>query len=148
MNAVTQIISYAMLVALMLVMGAIILAAVVSIVELWFRCVWRRATVKQMKRNVKLGWNTGTPPPGSKFLVLEYASDLRYTSRTLLDENSWAVMERQGDYAVSPRGSRISIFHILGWLQVQDAKPAEPVLSVQDRNAMMDGKQPHKWQGV
>lgn len=88
--------------------------------EIVFRARWKWGDARKLKRSVRLGWNTGAPPDGSKFLVLEYISDLK-RGTNWRREYGYAVMVRDGDRAYSVCGGMSEpITNITGWLTVSD----------------------------
>lgn len=99
--------------------------------ELNFRARWKWGDAHKLKRSVRLGWNTGTPPDGSLFLVMEYKKQLA-KNPDYFSEHRDAVMRRRGDRFISASGGYSGpITNISGWLEVVDesAKPATPEAS-------------------
>lgn len=86
--------------------------------ELLFRARWKWGDAHQLKRSVKLGWNTGTPPEGATFLVREYADQLVKDSE-FIEQHRWAVMRRTGNTCVSVNGGLVTpVTNVTGWLEI------------------------------
>jgi hypothetical protein len=86
--------------------------------EMLFRARWKWGDAHKLKRSAKLGWNTGTPPEGAMFLVLEYADQLAKHA-DFISEHRWAVMTRQGDECRSINGGLTTpVTNVTGWLEI------------------------------
>lgn len=86
--------------------------------ELLFRARWKWGDAHQLKRSAKLGWNTGAPPDGALFLVLEHVNDLA-RNPDFMKEHRWAVMQRLGDICVTANGGMsMPVTNVTGWLEI------------------------------
>jgi hypothetical protein len=103
--------------------GVIVLLAGVRALcgELMFRARWKWGDAHKLKRSVRLGWNTGTPPEGVPVLVREYADELVRSNPRLESEHGWAIMTRKGDRCYSINGGfNTPVTNVTGWLCVVD----------------------------
>lgn len=86
--------------------------------ELLFRARWKWGDAHQLKRSARLGWNTGAPPDGATFLVLEHVKDLAKNTQ-LMSDHRWAVMRRSGDTCHSIDGGfSTPVTDVTGWLEI------------------------------
>jgi len=107
---------------LLLVIGAIAALCILNYIlsEVNWHAKWNWGNARQLKRSVKLGWNTGVPPEGKKILVRGniwmHSFDSKY------NDTSWAVMTVSRGRCYTPRGSSMPVKNITGWLEIVEDK--------------------------
>lgn len=99
--------------------GALVIAsgAWAACGKLWWLANWKWGDACQMRRSVRLGWNTGAPPEGEIVLVREHADGVMTKHGRYSDDFRWALMIRRSDRAHSLNGGYSTpITNITGWL--------------------------------
>jgi len=95
------------------------------VAECSFRIRWKWGDFHQMRHAARLGWNTGAPPDGSMFLVLEFAEQIPKKTQSIY-KYKWAVMRRYGDTCHSINGGGLSmpVTNVTGWLEIVESPQA------------------------
>ena len=84
-----------------------------------WRIRWYWGDAHQLKRSVKLGWNTGMPPENKWFIVREYAQGAIGQKGKISYDYEWALMKRIGDTCYTVNGGMSTpARNITGWLYV------------------------------
>lgn len=110
------------------VMGwvAIVVGSIVLLQGAWtalgwlaFRAQWKWGDLHQMRRSVRLGWNTGMPPEGEWVLTREHANGVITGGPKIGRDHDWALMKRVGNRCYSASGGYSTpATNITGWLYV------------------------------
>ena len=103
-----------------LVLGVVFvfLGAVAAYARVRWLIQWKLGDTRNMQRAARLGWNTGPPPDGSTFLVLEWMKEFPRNPQFYANYQ-WSIMVRRGNRCETINGGMSTpVENITGWLEI------------------------------
>lgn len=91
--------------------------------ELWFWRTFRWGNARQIRRAVKLGWNTGIPPENVLLLVRNGVKEkTRLPLMSMACQGDWGVMVHRNGFlhVYGSWGNGMPVENAVGWLEVVD----------------------------